>query len=93
VDIAIVLFDRILRKEKFYEAHCSHAYQHAARQLNSHIRVTLSIGLINLIWLLPIAGLVVLKYIDGVIGVLITYIPLIILAIYFKAGAGDAQKI
>jgi len=93
VDATITLIRRILRKEKFYEAHCSHAYQHAARQLNSHIRVTLGIGLINLLWLLPIAALVVLKYIDGVIGVLITYIPLIILAIYFKAGTGDAQKI
>lgn len=91
VDATVTLIRRILRKEKFYEAHCSHAYQHAARQLDSHIRVTLGIGFINLIWLLPIAVLVALKHLDGVMGLLIAYIPLIFIAIYFKAGDSDAQ--
>jgi len=92
VDATVTLVRRILRKEKFYEAHCSHAYQHAARQLNSHIRVSLSVGLINLIWLLPIAVLVALKHLDGAMGLLIAYIPLIFLAIYFKAGVSEAQQ-
>jgi len=93
VDATVTLVRRIIRKEKFYEAHCSHAYQHAARQLNSHVRVTLSIGLINLIWLLPIAVLVVLDYFDGIVGVLIAYIPLVLLAIKYKAGAHQVQKV
>ena len=89
VDATVTLIRRILRKEKFYVAHCSHGYQHAARQLNSHVRVSLSIGLINLIWLLPIAVLVALDYLDGTMGVIIAYIPLIFLTIYFKSGVTE----
>jgi len=89
VDSTVTLVRRILRKEKFYEAHCSHAYQHAARQFGSHIPVSISVGFINLLWLLPIAVLVALNYLDGIAGLLIACIPLIILAFYFKAGVSD----
>ncbi len=91
VDATVTLFRRIIRKEKFYQAHCSHAYQHASRQLNSHVRVTISVGLINLLWLLPIAVLVTLQYLEGALGLIIAYTPLIILAFYFKAGAHELQ--
>jgi len=91
VDATVTLIRRIIRREKFYQAHCSHAYQHAARQLNSHVRVTISVGLINLLWLLAMAILVTLQYLDGVSGLIIAYIPLIILVFYFKAGASELQ--
>jgi Fuc2NAc and GlcNAc transferase len=93
VDATVTLIKRILKGERFYQAHRSHAYQHAARQLNSHVRVTLSIGLINLFWLLPIAMLVAEQYIDGVVGVVIAYIPLIILVNLFKAGEKESQLV
>lgn len=92
VDATITLLRRALRKEKIYEAHRSHAYQYAARQLNSHIRVSLGIGLINLVWLLPIAVIVVLDYLEGIRATVIAYIPLILLALYFKAGQSEVHK-
>jgi len=91
VDGTVTLIRRIIRKEKFYEAHCSHAYQHASRQLKSHMRVTISIGLINMVWLFPVAVLVSMQYLDGVSGLIIAYTPLIILAFYNKAGANELQ--
>jgi Fuc2NAc and GlcNAc transferase len=85
------LIRRVLRGEKFYEAHRSHAYQFASRQLGSHTLVSLAVGAINLIWLLPLALLVALGWIPGILGLLIAYTPLIYLAFYFRAGAGELQ--
>jgi Fuc2NAc and GlcNAc transferase len=42
--------------------------------------------LINLAWLLPMALLVGLGYVDGLLGVAIAYLPLVMLAVKFKAG-------
>ena len=92
VDATFTLTRRVLRGDKFYEAHRIHAYQHAARQLNSHIRVTIGIGLINLFWLLPLAMLVTTEYLSGVVGLTIAYIPLIILEIKYRAGETDLKN-
>lgn len=48
--------------------------------------VTLAVGPINLCWLLPIALLVALGSLDGLLGVLIAYAPLIAAALWFRAG-------
>lgn len=87
VDATFTLLHRLWRKEKVYEAHRSHAYQYAARQFNSHKKVTLAVLLINLFWLSPLALVAGLGYLDGMLTTLIAYIPLIGLAVYFKAGA------
>ena len=86
VDATLTLIGRILNKERIYEAHRSHAYQIAARRFNSHKVVSITVGLINLIWLIPIACLVSVERIDGVFGVFLAYIPLAILTLYFKIG-------
>lgn len=86
VDATFTLFRRLLRRDKVYEAHRSHAYQYASRQFKSHKKVTLSVLTINIFWLFPLAFIVGLGYLDGVIATVIAYIPLIGLAIYFKAG-------
>ncbi len=91
VDATFTLLHRLWRKEKVYEAHRSHAYQYAARQFNSHKKVTLAVLLINLFWLLPLALVVGLGYLDGMLTTLIAYIPLIILAVYFKAGVVEKK--
>lgn len=87
VDATFTLLRRLLRSDKVYEAHRSHAYQYASRQFGAHLPVTLSVGAINLLWLLPIAIWVGLEGIDGVYGVLIAYLPLVGLAVKFRAGA------
>ncbi|WP_460108439.1 MraY family glycosyltransferase [Pseudomonas sp. H1_F01] len=86
VDATCTLFVRLLNGDKVHEAHRSHAYQYASRRFGGHLPVTLSVTGINLIWLLPIATLVALGNIDGFSGVLIAYVPLVFLALRFKAG-------
>lgn len=86
VDATFTLLRRLLRGDKVYEAHRSHAYQHASRQYRRHLPVTLVVGGINILWLLPIALWVGLGGIDGLLGLLIAYVPLLALALIYHAG-------
>lgn len=86
VDATLTLLERLHRGEKVYQAHCTHAYQHAARHVGRHLPVTLAVGTINLCWLLPIALWVGLGRLDGLLGVLIAYTPLVVLAKRLRAG-------
>jgi len=93
VDATVTLIRRVLRGEKFYMAHRCHAYQYASRKYGGHALVTLVFGLINLCWLFPVASLVALEIIDGVLGVIIAYFPLLTLAFLYKAGAPELQEV
>jgi Fuc2NAc and GlcNAc transferase len=93
VDATVTLIRRVLRGEKFYEAHRSHAYQYASRRYGSHIRISLACGMINLFWLLPLAILVAGGWLDGILALLIAYLPLIWLAFYLKAGDRELQEV
>jgi len=86
VDATFTLIRRLLRGDKVYEAHRSHGYQFASRKFGKHFPVTLSIGGINLFWLAPIAVLIALGRVDGLIGLILSYMPLIVLAVKFHAG-------
>lgn len=86
VDATFTLIRRLLRGDKVYEAHRSHAYQFASRQFGQHLPVTLTVLTINVLWLLPIAICVGLFNLDGVFGLVIAYVPLIFLAFKFHAG-------
>ena len=85
VDATFTLFWRIYHNEVIYEAHSKHAYQSAARLFNSHVRVSLSILVINLLWLTPIAVLVALGLIQGIVGLGIAFTPLVLICLYFKS--------
>lgn len=87
VDATFTLIRRLVRGDKVYEAHRSHAYQFASRQFGKHLPVTLAVVVINLFWLLPIATCVVLLELDGAFGLILAYAPLIALALKFNAGA------
>ena len=86
VDATVTLIRRMARGERFYEAHRTHAYQHAAVHRGAHLPVTVAVGVINLCWLLPVALLVALGWLDGLLGVLISYAPLVVAAVRLKAG-------
>ncbi|MCF5725129.1 MraY family glycosyltransferase [Pseudomonas syringae] len=86
VDATFTLIRRLVRGDKVYEAHRSHAYQFAARRFGKHLPVTLAVTAINLLWLLPVALCVVLLGLDGTFGLILAYLPLIALAIKFNAG-------
>jgi len=85
-DATWTLFRRLFRGDKVYEAHCSHAYQYAARFYGSHKKVSLVVAAINLVWLLPLALGVGLMQINIGLGLLLAYVPLMFLAIVFRAG-------
>ena len=89
VDATLTLGRRLCRGEKVYQAHRSHAYQHAARRYGGHLPVTLGAALLNLCWLLPIALWVVLGGLDGLAGLMLAYIPLLGLAWKLRAGVAD----
>jgi len=55
VDATVTLIRRVLAGGRWCEAHCDHAYQHAARRWGSHSKVTLTIAAINVAWLFPLA--------------------------------------
>ncbi len=87
VDATYTLLRRLLRGDKVYEAHRSHAYQFASRHFGRHLPVTLGVATINLVWLLPLALWVGVGGLDGLIGLLLAYAPLLGLAVKFRAGA------
>ncbi|MDX1405861.1 MAG: glycosyltransferase family 4 protein [Woeseiaceae bacterium] len=92
VDASVTLARRLLRRQRAHEAHRSHAYQFASRKYASHAPVSLAVGAINLLWLLPMAWLASSGRIHPVAALLIAYAPLLLLAIYFKAGAPEFEE-
>ena len=89
VDATVTLFRRIMRGERFYEAHRSHAYQNASRRYQSHVKVSITFGVINLLWLLPVAVVVSVGWLDGVVGLIVAYAPLVALAVWYRAGVAE----
>jgi len=90
MDATFTLLRRLLRRDRVYEAHRSHAYQYAARHFGSHLPVTLAVLAINVLWLLPVAIWVAIGDMDGMSGLLIAYAPLALLA--WKYHAGEPER-
>lgn len=93
VDATFTLIRRFFQRERIYQAHRSHAYQFASRQLESHTKVTVSVALINILWLLPVALCVALQIVDGLTGLVLAYVPLVMLALRFNAGKPEEKII
>ncbi|MEA3234857.1 glycosyltransferase family 4 protein [Pseudomonas mosselii] len=89
VDATYTLIRRLFRGMRPYEAHRSHAYQRASLRAGTHLPVTLAVLLINVFWLLPVAVCVILFDIDGAVGLLIAYVPLLVLAVAYNAGGKE----
>ena len=85
VDATYTLLCRLSQGMVIYQAHSSHAYQHAAARFG-HTRVTLMVILINVIWLFPLATLVSLQYLDPILGTILAYSPLTLIALWLNAG-------
>ncbi|UVK86896.1 glycosyltransferase family 4 protein [Pseudomonas sp. B21-051] len=92
VDATFTLLRRLFRGDKVYEAHRSHAYQFASRKMGSHRAVTLAVGMINICWLLPVALLVSKFELDGLVGVVVAYAPLVFLALKYRAGELETNQ-
>jgi len=89
VDASFTLVRRFFQGLPWYQAHCSHAYQHAAKRWG-HLKVTLGVSIINVFWLLPNAYFSnkypsIAPYL-----VLIALFPLVVLV--FLLGAGRQER-
>lgn len=91
VDATTTLCRRLLRSNRPYEAHRSHAYQYAARRFGGHKPVSLLVGAINVLWLFPIALWVGTGRGNAIVGIAVAYLPLLGLAFHLKAGAPELQ--
>jgi Fuc2NAc and GlcNAc transferase len=92
VDATVTLISRALRRERVQEAHCSHAYQWLARRWQSHLRVTMSVILVNVLWLLPCAIATSRYPAYAVWIVLVALAPLIPLVLVAGAGRSEPRS-
>lgn len=93
VDATFTLIRRLVRGDKIYEAHRSHVYQIASRRYGKHVPVSLAVGMINLVWLLPIALCVTYFRLEGVLALVVAYLPLLILAIKFQSNEIEKKPV
>ena len=85
VDATYTLIKRMSDGETWYYAHRNHAYQIAARLLNSHLQVVMLTSAINIFWLLPLAW-ICHRYPDwGLVLVMIAWLPLLLLTMKVRA--------
>jgi Fuc2NAc and GlcNAc transferase len=89
VDATATLLRRVLRGERVYEAHRSHAYQWLARRWGSHRRVTVALLIGNLVWLLPWAALAAHRPSVAAAAVVGALVPLAVAAL--AAGSGRSE--
>lgn len=85
VDASLTLLVRLLRRERWYIAHRSHAYQRAAQRWG-HRRVVLAVTAINLFWLLPLGVAANEWRAHGGWFAAVAIVPLVVLA--WRLGAG-----
>ena len=85
-DATVTLLTRLLRGERWYEAHRNHAYQKLARRWGGHRPVTLRAVAVNMLWLAPLAGACT-AWPQWAFGwALLAYAPLVVGAIALGAG-------
>lgn len=87
VDTGVTLVTRMLLRQNLAEAHRTHAYQKFWQYFQgNHVKATGLLMLINIFWLWPFAWASMHGIISGFYALLISYFPLVIMALIFKAG-------
>jgi len=92
VDATTTLVRRLLRGERVYQAHRSHAYQWLARRWRSHRRTTLAVLLVNVAWLMPCALLATALPRQGAAIALCALTPLVLLVLWAGAGRSEDES-
>jgi Fuc2NAc and GlcNAc transferase len=91
VDAGVTLCRRLMRRERVWEAHRSHAYQRLSRHLGAHRPVTLAYSAVTLCWLVPIGFTVGTGLLSITAGLVLSYTPL--LACAWRLGGGLADDV
>ncbi len=89
IDATVTLLRRLLRGERVYEAHRTHAYQWLARRWRSHARVTIAVAAVNFLWLLPCAWAAAQSPVAAPWICLVALSPLVVIAL--SGGSGRAE--
>ena len=76
-DASWTLAWRVFTRQKFTQAHRSHAYQRLSRHWGSHLSVVMLLIAINGIWLFPLAWATLLWPQYTIIMVILAYLPLL----------------
>jgi Fuc2NAc and GlcNAc transferase len=90
VDATLTLMRRVLRGDRWFEPHRTHAYQHLARRWGSHLPVTMAVSIINIFWLLPWAWFAADRPRFADVALLVSLVPIIGLAVI--SGSGRREK-
>lgn len=88
-DATVTLICRFCGGGNWYEGHATHAYQKAAKRHKSHAKVTITVIVINCLWLAPLAWFSIKLPELGIYLSLVGIVPLIFVAIKLKAGKMD----
>jgi Fuc2NAc and GlcNAc transferase len=91
VDATLTLSRRVLRRARWWDAHRTHAYQHAVRRWASHTRVSVGAILINILWLFPLAWAASVWPAQGWWLTAAALLPLCFAAISLGAGRPESQ--
>jgi len=87
VDSTFTLIRRVVSGQNPFKPHKSHAYQLAQQKYGSHLIISASVVLINLVWLFPIAAVNVYVHpLPEWTMLIIAWFPLVTLAFILKAG-------
>ena len=86
VDSTFTLMRRLFTGARWYEGHCSHAYQHGARRWGSHSKVTLTIAAVNVVWLFPLGWGACVWPAVGPVFAVVALAPLVYVAFRYDAG-------
>lgn len=86
VDATVTLVRRLVAGQRWYAAHRSHAYQHAAQRFGGHLPVTLAVVAIDLLVLAPLAAAAAIRPDLAYICAALTVAALVALALALGAG-------
>ncbi len=84
-DASYTLLRRMLSGQKWYAAHCSHAYQKLAK-IHGHAYVVRRLWMVNLGYLFPLSALTFFDLCPGWFSLLLAYVPIIVAVHYMAAG-------
>jgi UDP-N-acetylmuramyl pentapeptide phosphotransferase/UDP-N-acetylglucosamine-1-phosphate transferase len=85
IDATLTLIKRFARGEKWYMPHRAHAFQHAAKRFG-HLKTTLAVAGINILWLTPLAILAQRRPGESWLVLIIAWFPVVVLAQLLHVG-------
>ena len=86
VDATVTLIRRMVRGDRWFEAHRLHAYQNLASRWRAHLPVTVLVIAINVLWLFPWAWVAAVHPAQAMLCVAAALTPLVIAALLVGAG-------